>query len=163
MILVALRRLWSRPFLTLLSIAGVTLAIGLVAGIPLFSQAVSFVMLTGELGEISARSGRPPVSMRVYALPGAQYALPLDRARTMEEHLQEVVVGEVGLPLVASRLYLESRGLSLYSGEPGSPYGDPGVTGQAGETAILLRGDLYLTVFPGIAAQMFSVPSLIII
>ena len=151
MVLVALRRLWSRPFLTLLSIAGVTLAIGLVAGIPLFSQAVSFVMLTGELGQISARSGRPPVSMRVYALPGTQYALPLDRARTMERHLQEVVVGEVGLPLVASRLYLESRGLSLYSGEPGSPYG--GEDADA-EGAVLLRGDLYLTVFPGIAAQM---------
>ena len=92
MLLVAARRLWSRPFLTLLSIAGVALAIGLVTGIPLFSQAVSFVMLTGELGDISARSGRPPVSMRVYALPGNQYALPLDRARTMEEHLEEVIV-----------------------------------------------------------------------
>lgn len=148
MFIVAARRLWARPFLTLLSIAGVALAIGLVAGIPLFSQAVSFVMLTGELDEISARSGRPPVSMRVYALPGTRYSLSLERARTMEEHLHEVVVSEVGLPLTASRLYLETRGVSLYSTAPGSPYGGPE------ETEVLLRRDLYLSVLPGVAAHM---------
>ena len=149
MLLVAARRLWSRPFLTLLSIAGVTLAIGLVAGIPLFSQAVSFVVLNGELGEISADSGRPPVSLRVYASPGNQYPLSMERARTWERHIQEAIVAEAGLPLTASRLYLETKGLVLYTREAGSPYG-----GAEGAGEVLLRRDLYLAVSPGIAPHM---------
>ena len=51
MLFVVLKRLWTRPLLTLLSIIGVTLSIGLVTAIPLFSQAVSSVMLTGDLME----------------------------------------------------------------------------------------------------------------
>ena len=49
MFFIALKRLWTRPLLTLLSIVGVILAVGLVTSIPIFSQAVSFVMLLGIL------------------------------------------------------------------------------------------------------------------
>ena len=92
MLFVALKRLWTRPLLTLLSIIGVTLSIGLVAAIPLFSQAVNFVLLTGELEDISARSGRPLFSMRVYALPGTQYPLSMERARLFQDHVAETII-----------------------------------------------------------------------
>jgi putative ABC transport system permease protein len=145
MLFVAIKRLWTRPLLTLLSIAGVTLAIGLVAGIPLFAQAVSFLMLKGELGEVSARSGRPPFSMRVYVLPGTQYPLSLDRSRIMEEHISETITSEAGLPLVARRRQMETTGLVLYTRKQPSPYG---------EEQTLLRQDLYFLVLPGVASHI---------
>jgi putative ABC transport system permease protein len=86
--------------------------------------------------------------MRVYALPGNQYPLSLEQARSLERHLEEIVVSETGLPLVSSRLYLETKGLTLFSGETGSPYG-----GAEGED-VLLRRDLYFLVLPGVAAHM---------
>ena len=146
MLFVALKRLWTRPLLTLLSIIGVTLSIGLVTAIPLFSQAVSFVMLTGELSEISALSGRPPFSMRVYALPGAQYPLSMERARLFQDHVAEAIVSEVGLPLVAQYRQMESQGLILYTPRaPPSPYG---------QEQAELRRDLYFLVSPGIDSRI---------
>jgi len=45
MLSIALKRLGHHPLLTLLSIVGVTLAVGLMAAIPLFAHAVSFAVL----------------------------------------------------------------------------------------------------------------------
>jgi hypothetical protein len=47
--LIALKRLWNRTWLTLLSIAGVALAVGLVVSIPIVGKSISFVMLQEEL------------------------------------------------------------------------------------------------------------------
>ena len=88
MIFIALRRLWNRPLLTLLSIAGVILAVGLVTSIPIFSQSVSFVMLNEELQEISAKTKRPLFSMRVYVLPSARYQLPLTQTRELADLIE---------------------------------------------------------------------------
>ena len=73
MFFIALKRLWTRPLLTLLSIVGVMLAVGLVTSIPIFSQAVSFVMLREELFAMAGKTGRPIFSMRVYVLPSARF------------------------------------------------------------------------------------------
>ena len=45
----ALRRLFSRPSLTILSLLSIALAIGMVASIPVFSQGVSYLLLQDEL------------------------------------------------------------------------------------------------------------------
>ena len=44
MVFIALKRLLSRPGLTVLSVAGIAIVISLVVGVPVFSQAVSFRM-----------------------------------------------------------------------------------------------------------------------
>ena len=87
MLYIALKRLLNRLGLTLLSIAAVTLAVGLVISIPIFAKAISFVMLREELGQIAYLSGRPAFSMRVYVLPGTKYTMPIDRAKTLQEHI----------------------------------------------------------------------------
>ena len=43
MLSIATKRLWRRKWLTLLSIVGVMLAVGLVISIPVFAKGISFV------------------------------------------------------------------------------------------------------------------------
>ncbi|MBN1640164.1 MAG: ABC transporter permease [Anaerolineae bacterium] len=125
MVFVALRRLWNRPLLTLLSIAGVILAVGLVTSIPIFSQAVSFVMLNEELQDISTRTGRPLFSMRIYVLPSARYQLPMVQTQELGNLIAETLVTEVGLPVESLSRQVETTGLVLRTRDEETPYGEP--------------------------------------
>jgi putative ABC transport system permease protein len=145
MLFVALKRLLNRSGLTLLSIMAVILAIGLVVSIPVFAKAVSFVILRKEMDAISTTSGRPAFSMRVYVLPGGQYALPLDRVRTWENHIAETLATEVGLPILEQHRHVESLGLVLRTGSEESPYGDPHT---------VLLDDTNLTILPGVETKL---------
>ena len=140
MLFVALRRLVNRFGLTLLSIIGVTLAVGLVASIPIFSRAVSFVMLKEELNQISERTGRPLFSMRIYVLPSAKFELPLQQVKDLGDYIAQAFVTEVGLPLVTESRHMETTGLVLLTPNEETSYGKP-------ET--FLKGDTNLVILPG--------------
>jgi len=140
MVFVALKRLVNRPLLTLLSIAGVILAVGLVTSIPIFSQAVSFVMLQEELTEMASKTGRPLFSMRVYVLPSARYELPLDHTEELGRLIEETLVTEVGLPLLTLSRQVETTGLIIRTLEEETPYGEPNT----------FLGETNLIVLPGI-------------
>jgi len=140
MLFVALRRLVNRFGLTLLSVIGVTLAVGLVASIPIFSKAVSFVMLKEELNQISARTGRPLFSMRIYVLPSAKFELPLQQVRDLGDYIAQAFIAQVGLPLVTESRHMETTGLVILTRAEETPYGKP-------ET--FLKGDTNLVILPG--------------
>jgi putative ABC transport system permease protein len=145
MVFVALKRLWNRPLLTLLSIVGVALAVGLVTSIPIFSQAVSFVMLQEELYEMAAKTGRPIFSMRVYVLPSARFPLPLSQVRALGDHISETIIEQVGLPPLALRRHIETTGLIVRTRNEVTPYGEPNT---------FLRGDINLVVLPGVETRL---------
>ena len=144
MFFVAMKRLINRPLLTLLSIAGVILAVGLVTSIPIFSQSVSFVMLNEELSEMSARTGRPLFSMRVYVLPSARYKLPLEQTKELADLIEKTLVTEVGLPLLTMNRHIETTGVILRTRAEETPYGEPNT----------FLGETNLAVLPGISSRM---------
>jgi putative ABC transport system permease protein len=144
MVFVALKRLVNRPLLTLLSIAGVILAVGLVTSIPIFSQAVSFVMLREELKEVSAKTGRPLFSMRVYVLPSARYQLSLEHTEELSNLIQQTLVAEVGLPLLAVSRHIETTGVIIRTLAEETPYGEPNT----------FLGETNLAVLPGIESRI---------
>ncbi len=144
MFFVAMKRLINRPLLTLLSIAGVILAVGLVTSIPIFSQSVSFVMLNEELSEMSAKTGRPLFSMRVYVLPSARYQLPLEHTKELADLIEETLVTEVGLPLLTMNRHIETTGVILRTRDEENPYGEPNA----------FLGETNLAVLPGISSRM---------
>ncbi len=148
MIHIALRRLWNRAGLTLLSVAAVALALGMAIGIPTFAKAVSYLVLRQELGYISTTSGRPPFSLRAYVLPGKAYALSLYQARQWETHITETMVAEVGLPLIASQMHVETLGMVMRTRPDDMTYGTPPVT---------LLEDARLAVMPGIGPRLRTV------
>ncbi len=145
MLSIAFKRLWNRPLLTLLSILGVTLAVGLVVSIPIFAKAVSFVMLQEQLAKIAAYTKRPPFSLRFYVLPSGQYVLTMDDAQTWQDHLSETLVSEVGLSLLSVNRQAETLGLLLRTRDQETPYGEPHT---------LLLKDTNLTILPGIAPYL---------
>jgi putative ABC transport system permease protein len=145
MLSIAFKRLWNRSWLTLLSIIGVALAVGLATGIPIFAQAVSFAMLQEELDENSRRTRRPPFAIRVYVLPSGQYALSMQDCAFLENHVAETISSEVGVPLLSQSRQMETTGLVLRTRDEETSYGPP--------NTILLK-DTNLTIVPGAASRL---------
>ncbi len=113
MISIGIKRLLSRPMLTILSLLGVALAVGLVVCVPVFSRAVSFVVMTEELEQLAAISGRPPVSLRFYKLSSYRQPLSVNDALTLGGHIAETVSAEVSLPVKRLVIEGETPGLTL--------------------------------------------------
>ena len=117
MLLIAFKRLWRRKWLTLLSIVGVMLAVGLVVSIPVFAKGISFVMLADELHpqveleQMSATEQRPPYSIRFRVLPGGHYELTLEQVEALEQYIAEAITSETGLSLLGRHRRVESQGL----------------------------------------------------
>jgi putative ABC transport system permease protein len=128
----------------MLSIVGVALSVGLVTSIPIFSQAVTFVMLKEELGEISAKTGRPLVSMRVYVLPSARYPLSMEESKTLGTHIEETLTTEVGLPVLSQNRHMETTGVIIRTRDEETAYGEPHT----------FLGESNLTVVPGVESRI---------
>jgi putative ABC transport system permease protein len=143
MVSIAIKRLWHRPLLTLLSMAGVVLAVGLVTSIPILAQALSFVILNEEMSAISARTHRPLFSMRVYVLPSARYPLSLARTRELAKRIKETLTTEIGLPVLRLDRQAQTAGVLLRTGQ-GSPYSG----------SEILLSDTALAVLSGVGAHM---------
>ena len=110
---IAIKRLSSRPSLTVLSLLGVALAVGLVTCVPVFSRAVSFVVMEQELEALAAVSGRPPVSLRFYKLSSFRNPMGAQEAMVIADHIAETISAEVQLPVRRMVVEGETPGLSL--------------------------------------------------
>ena len=119
MIRLALKRLRSRLGLTVLSLLGIILAVGMVTSIPIFTQAVSFVVLRSELDKLGQLAGRPPFAVRFYFLASANQPLSLASVSDMEERISRTLSTKVGLPIKQSITTVETLPLTLRSA-PGS-------------------------------------------
>jgi putative ABC transport system permease protein len=143
-ILVVLKRLQSQLWLTLLSIGGVILTVGLVTSIPVFANAVSFVVLNEELESVSVKTGRPRFSVRLYVLPGTEYPLSLDECETLGRHIGQTLSVETDLPLVSQSQHVETISMVLRTRGVETPYGAP----------YTVLGENKLAVLPGIASYI---------
>jgi putative ABC transport system permease protein len=108
-----LRRLRSRPALTLLALLGIVVAVGLLTSAAFFSHAVDLVILRQELAELSRETGRSPFTTRIYTLPSSSEPLALVEAERMVERIATTLSTEVGLPLAHAGLYVESGSMML--------------------------------------------------
>jgi putative ABC transport system permease protein len=117
----ALRRLRSRPALTLLSLLGVVLAVGLVSSVPVFAQAVSYLVLKNELTETIYSVRRPPLLIRLYYERRPQ-PFPLAMVRDMEDRLAKLAAEKTGLTPQQRIHYVESPNLLLRPVPDGPQY-----------------------------------------
>jgi len=123
-ILIALKRLWSRPGQALLALLGVILGLGLATSVPIFSQAVDLVMLRGELRKLSSVTGRPPFSTRIYILPSRRRPLSLEDCEQLGAHIAHTLSSEVHLPLKQMVMQVESGGMMLQPQAGDTRYGE---------------------------------------
>ena len=127
----ACRRLRSRPGLTLLSLAGITLAVALAAGVPVFSQGVSYLVLREELDRMEHAAGRPACAVRFYYLPSEQRPLGVPEAQGMEAVLRGLIAERIDLPIAQSVRRLESGALTLRPAGGSAPAGGDDAVARA--------------------------------
>lgn len=108
-----LQRLLSRPVLTILTLIGIILAVGLLTSAGFFSQAVDRVILQQELDALSRVTGRIPFSTRVYFQPSSRRPVSLVDAENVGRSIGETIAGEIDLPLGHLGIQVESGGLML--------------------------------------------------
>jgi len=109
----AAQRLYYYSGLSLLSLFGVILAIGLVSSATFFSQAVDTVIMRQELAEYSAATNRPPFSSRIFASSSRSVPLTLERAETLGDDVSDTLASEVGLPVRFLGMLADSGALAL--------------------------------------------------
>jgi putative ABC transport system permease protein len=123
LIRLARKRIFYRLELTFLALLAVAFAIGLLTSAGFFAQGVDRVVLATELDQLTAATGRPPFSMRIYMMPNADVPLPLEAAERLTTHIADTMAAEIGLPLKTAHVMVESGGLMLIS-QPGDSGGE---------------------------------------
>ena len=109
----AFRRARSRWGLTLLSLVGIVLIVGLLASIPVFTDSVGFYILRQELASYAFGNANPLLAMRYYRVPNAPEAMSVGRALETADWLGAVTSHEVGLPVKNRYVQLGSHALTL--------------------------------------------------
>jgi putative ABC transport system permease protein len=93
------RRLYSSLGLTLLSLLGVVLSVGMVTCIPIFSHAVSFLVLREELSKLSTEAQRPPFALRFFYVSSKDRPLDYAAAQGMQNVVKDIVSERLQLPI----------------------------------------------------------------
>lgn len=109
----AARRLYYHVGLSLLSLFGIILALGLVSSAAFFSQAVDTVMMRQELADYTKASGRPPFSSLVFAPSTRSVPLTLARGEELGNHVADTLSSEIGLPVRVLGMMADSGVLSI--------------------------------------------------
>ncbi len=120
----ALKRQRYHPGLTLLALAGVILAVGLVTSAAFFSDAVERGMLRQKLAEFSQVTGRPPFSTSIYIFPSTRQPMSLEEAEKVASHVAGTLSSEVGLPLKHLGIQISSGGMMFRPAEGSGLYGE---------------------------------------
>ncbi|MGI6367630.1 MAG: FtsX-like permease family protein [Anaerolineae bacterium] len=95
----ALQRLRSRSFLNILIALSMAIIVAIMAGVPVFSEGVSRLILREELNVRTQSLNRPPFSVRYYGLPKSRMPLTIDSGGQIKEWLADTLRSEVGLPV----------------------------------------------------------------
>ena len=111
----AVRRIRSRPGLTLLSLLSIILSVATIVSIPVFSQGVSYLVLQEELKKLGEITRRPPLAVRFYYVSSTEYSLDLQTVHDLEQRFARIVIDSVGLPIAHKVTLVDSPSLAMRS------------------------------------------------
>ena len=116
----AIKRLASRPGLTLLLILSATLTIGLVTCVPVFVDAISLQILQEEIARKMAAQHSPPFPVTVRAVPEYGQVMTMEEAVYDQAWIADRLSRAIGLPIRSS--YIQNDGSPFFLI---APEGDP--------------------------------------
>lgn len=119
-----LKRLASRPGLTILALIGIVLAVGLLSSAAFFAQAVDRVILNQELAELSAATNRPAFSTRIYFFPSSRKRMGIEAAERAGSSISGTLSAEIGLGVDRKDLQMESGSMVLLPAKGDTSYTD---------------------------------------
>ena len=126
LLLLATRRLLSRPGLTILSLVCVVVAVGLVASIPILAQSLSLAIMRQELVGGALTVVEAPFSVRVTYTPRDEHPLSVADVDDLERYLVQLFTSKLRVPVKRVVTRIESPPLSLRSEPDDLSYGGQG-------------------------------------
>ncbi len=118
------KRLAGNLGLTLLALFQIVLTVGLLSSAGFFAQAVDRVILQEELDALSARTGRPPFSTRVYFFPSSRKPMDVPAAERAGRSVAATLSTEIALPIKEVGVHLESGSMMMLTPENDDRYGE---------------------------------------
>ena len=113
-----LSRLRNAPVLSLATVTGLTIAIGIVASVPIFVRGVNLELLRSELASQAAKSGRPLFAMRYYLTSNATTPVTPAQYDRLNQYLTESASSEIGLPIQREVRSVESVSFDVAPANP---------------------------------------------
>jgi putative ABC transport system permease protein len=95
----ACNRLRNRWLFTLMLFCGITLSIGMMVCIPVFSEAVGQALVLDEVNATADILSRPAFSVRFYTLPSPSHPMTLADAAYTRDWLADMMARHIGLPV----------------------------------------------------------------
>jgi len=95
----ACNRLKNRWLFTLMLCCGITLSIGMMTCIPVFSEAVGQALVLDEVNATADILSRPAFSVRFYTLPSPSHPMTLKDAAYTRDWLADMLARHIGLPV----------------------------------------------------------------
>lgn len=123
LILLAIKRLRSRAVLSILSVVGIALTLGIVASIPVFTDSVGFAILGQELAENAFGNLNPPLALRYYRVPSAPERMSVQQALDTGVWLAQLTEQEVGVPVDRAHIQIGSHALMMRALADDESYG----------------------------------------
>ncbi|NLG27453.1 MAG: FtsX-like permease family protein, partial [Chloroflexi bacterium] len=113
---VSAKRLWNNKGLTVCALVGMTVAVTLIASVPLYSEAANLRVLQRSLdpGRYAQSSGRSPFAFMYRYIGSWHGPVELDETTAMNEYVDRSVAGTLGLPLSAAVRYYATEGLGIF-------------------------------------------------
>ncbi|NLV74092.1 MAG: hypothetical protein GXY52_05350 [Chloroflexi bacterium] len=95
----AVKRLLSHPFLTLIYIGSLTLCVALLVCPSLFSDSVAQAIMREELAISANMVRRPTFAIRIYAIPNSTHPIDLANSDAVRQWLTDYFEGGLGIPV----------------------------------------------------------------
>jgi putative ABC transport system permease protein len=111
-LIIAARRVWNHRLLMLCLLAGLVVAVGILASIPLYADAVQHRLLQGELTE--AGTYRPPFSFLWRYIGAWNGNIDRDQYQPLDEYLSQQSASTIGLPLSTLVRHAQTDKLRLF-------------------------------------------------
>lgn len=156
-LLLAFRRLASKPLLSLLLVLNVALSVGITVGIPVFSGAVSMRILQQEIDARSRIRGWPMFSVRVSARPTARAPLSIEQAAVRRDWLLELLKKALHLPVTSVHVEVQSPMHRLAPREGDETYSTEYLAGV--QVVYVADAEAHITILEGAPFQEGSDPA----
>jgi putative ABC transport system permease protein len=161
----SLSRLRSSPVLSLAALLGLTIAIAVIASVPIFARGVNLVLLRSELADQAALGGRPLFALRFYRTSNVDSPITFALYNRLNQYLTASASSEMGLPIQQEVRSAESVTFEL---KPTNSALYPELHGSLGQVAIgystglVDHIDVYEGSFPSVVdAKSPEVPVLV--
>lgn len=112
--IVTFKRLRANLGLTLATLLGLTIAVGLITTVPLYADAVSYRILTERLSTQSENLKRPPFSFIYHYVGSWKGPVEWSDVQPLNDFLMRDGAAELGLPLEIAVRHIETNNFRLY-------------------------------------------------